>query len=86
MFQASRTELEAAGLAAVSVQSTALEKSFSGGKEEFRKARDVVAEIIPFQDVRYPDLLKRIYDPPLALYGSRRFQYFVFTRNRRGWH
>src|SRR6185312_3613766 len=68
VFHASLTELEAAGLPAVSAQSIALGKSYSASEEEFMKARDVAAEIIPFQDARYPDLLKQIYDPPLALY------------------
>src|SRR5690348_710634 len=68
VFHASLTELEAAGLPAVSAQSIALGKSYSASEEEFMKARDVGAEIIPFQDARYPDLLKQIYDPPLALY------------------
>lgn len=67
-FVASLTELEAAGLPAVSAQSIALGKSYSSAEEEFMKARDVGAEIIPFEDERYPERLKEIYDPPLALY------------------
>lgn len=67
-FVASLTELEAVGLPAVSAQSIALGKSYSSAEEEFMKARDVGAEIIPFEDERYPERLKEIYDPPLALY------------------
>jgi DNA processing protein len=67
-FVASLTELEAAGLPAVSAQSIALGKSYSSAEEEFMKAREVGAEIIPFEDERYPARLKEIYDPPLALY------------------
>ncbi len=67
-FHVSLTELEAAGLPAVSAQSIALGKSYSAAEEEFMKARDVGAEIIPFHEARYPDLLRQIYDPPLALY------------------
>ena len=44
VFQASLTELEAAGLPAVSGQSIALGKSYSAAEEEFIKARDVGAE------------------------------------------
>ena len=68
VFVASLTELEAAALPAVSAQSIALGKSYSLAEEEFMKARDVGAEIIPFEDERYPPRLKEIYDPPLALY------------------
>lgn len=68
VFIASLTELEAAGLPAVSAQSIALGKSYSLAEEEFMKARDVGAEIVAFEDDRYPARLKEIYDPPLALY------------------
>jgi len=68
VFVASLTELEAAGLPAASAQSIALGKSFSLAEEEFMKARDASAEIISFEDNRYPARLKEIYDPPLVLY------------------
>jgi DNA processing protein len=68
VFVASLTELEAAALPAVSAQSIALGKSYSAAEEEFMKARDIGAEIIAFDDARYPARLKEIYDPPLALY------------------
>jgi len=68
VFRASLTELEAAGLPAASAQSIALGKSFSLAEEEFMKARDAEAELIPFEDQRYPSRLKEIYDPPLILY------------------
>jgi DNA processing protein len=68
VFVASLTELEAAGLPAVSAQSIALGKSYSAAEEEFMKGRDAAAEIISFDDARYPARLKEIYDPPLALY------------------
>lgn len=56
------------GLPAVSAQSIALGKSYALAEEEFMKARDVGAEIIPFSHDLYPARLKEIYDPPLALY------------------
>ena len=68
VFNASLTELEAAALPAAAAQSIALGKSFSRAEEEFMKARDVGAEIISFEDARYPARLKEIYDPPLLLY------------------
>lgn len=68
VFVASLTELEAAGLPAASAQSIALGKSSSLAEEEFMKARDASAELISFEDHRYPARLKEIYDPPLVLY------------------
>jgi DNA processing protein len=68
VFVASLTELEAAGLPAAAAQSIALNKSYSLAEEEFMKARDVGAELIPFEDQKYPVRLKEIYDPPLVLY------------------
>lgn len=67
-FAASLTELEAIGLPAAAAQSIALNKSYSLAEEEFMKARDVGAELISFEDNRYPQRLKEIYDPPLVLY------------------
>ena len=68
VFLSSLTELEAVGLPAASAQSIALGKSYALAEEEFMKARDVGAEIISFEDSRYPTRLKEIYDPPLAVY------------------
>src|SRR6185312_11313433 len=68
VFHASLTELEAAGLPAASAQSIALGKSLAAAEDEFIKAREIEAEIVGFQDSRYPARLKEIYDPPLALY------------------
>ena len=68
VFFASLTELEAAGLPAAAAQSIALNKSYSLAEEEFMKVRDAGAELVPFNDDRYPPRLKEIYDPPLVLY------------------
>jgi len=68
VFVASLTELEAAGLPAASAQSIALGKSSSLAEEEFMKSRDASAELVSFEDHRYPARLKEIYDPPLVLY------------------
>jgi DNA processing protein len=68
VFVASLTELEAAGLPAAAAQSIALNRSYSLAEEEFMKTREVGAEIVSFQDERYPARLKEIYDPPLVLY------------------
>ena len=68
VFVASLTELEAAGLPAASAQSIALGKSSSLSEEEFMRSRDAGAELVSFEDHRYPARLKEIYDPPLVLY------------------
>src|SRR5213082_2784116 len=54
VFVASLTELEAAGIPAASAQSITLGKSYSAAEEEYMKARDAAAEIITFDDARYP--------------------------------
>src|SRR5690349_5295823 len=54
VFRASLTELEATGLPAATAQSIALGKSFSLAEEEFMKARDASADLISFEDQRYP--------------------------------
>jgi DNA processing protein len=68
IFQASLTELEAAGLPAVSAQALALGKSRETAREEVVRAAAAGAHIVPLDDPAYSPLLKQIYDPPLALY------------------
>jgi DNA processing protein len=68
VFNASLTELEAAGLRAESAQSIALGKSFEAAEEELMRAASAGAEILTFDDEAYPANLRNIYDPPVALY------------------
>jgi len=68
VFRASLTELEAAGLAAVAAQSIALGKSAELAQEELVRAASVGAQILTLDDAGYPERLKQIYDPPVALY------------------
>jgi DNA processing protein len=68
VFNASLTELEAAGLRAESAQSIALGKSFEAAEEELMRAASAGAEILTFDDEAYPTNLRNIYDPPVALY------------------
>ncbi len=44
--------------------------SFEEAADEFRKAEEKGVAIIPFQDPRYPQLLKEIHDPPALLYAK----------------
>ncbi len=68
IFKASLTELEAAGLMAVSAQSLGTGHSLELAKEEFARAKESGIGIVPMDDAAYPAQLKQIYDPPLVLY------------------
>ncbi len=68
LFRASLTELEAAGLRAVSAQSLGTGRSMELAQDELGKAAAAEAQIVALDDLRYPPQLKQIYDPPLILY------------------
>ncbi len=68
VFRASLTELEAAGLQAVSAQALATGKSSELAQEEMVRATAAGAQILPLDDPTYPALLRQIYDPPVVLY------------------
>ncbi len=68
VFRASLTELEAAGLQAVSAQALATGKSIELAQEEMVRAAAAGAQILPLDDPAYPALLRQIYDPPVVLY------------------
>src|SRR4051812_27364546 len=68
VFRASLTELEAAGLPAVSAQSIALGQSWKLAEEELAKAAAASAVVLTPSSLHYPNQLKHIYDPPMVLY------------------
>ena len=68
IFHASLTELEAAGLLAVSAQSIGAGASLTKAEEEILKANEAGAKIITPADPEFPTRLLEIYDPPLCLY------------------
>jgi DNA processing protein len=68
LFRASLTELEAAGLRAVSAQSLGTGRSMEMAQDELGKAASADAQIVALDDPGYPTQLKQIYDPPLVLY------------------
>ena len=68
VFRASLTELEAAGIQAVSAQSLGTGKSLELAQEEISKVRTAGAEVVTIDDPNYPARLREIYDPPLLLY------------------
>ena len=68
VFRAALTELEGAGIQAVSAQSIATGKSVELAQEEIARAAAASATLISMDDPSYPPRLKEIYDPPLILY------------------
>jgi DNA processing protein len=68
VFRASLTELEAAGIQAVSAQSLGTGKSLELAQEEISKVRTAGAEVVTIDNPNYPARLREIYDPPLLLY------------------
>lgn len=44
--------------------------SFEAAADELRKAGAQGVAVIPYQDPRYPQLLKQIHDPPILLYAK----------------
>jgi DNA processing protein len=68
IFQASLTELEAAGLPAESAQSIFLGKSLEAAQRDLPRVAEVGAQLVALDDPRYPATLRNIYDPPLILY------------------
>ena len=68
VLQASLTELEGAGIQAVSAQSLATGKSAELAREELARARDSGISVLSMDDPLYPRRLKEIYDPPIVLY------------------
>lgn len=68
VFHASLTELEGAGLQAVSAQAIATGKSAELAREELARAKEAGIAVLSMDDLQYPPRLKEIYDPPLILY------------------
>ncbi len=68
VLRASLTELEGAGIQAVSAQSLATGKSAELARDEMAKSSDAGVTVISLDDTFYPPRLKEIYDPPLVLY------------------
>jgi len=68
VFHASLTELEGAGILAVSAQAIATGKSGELAREEMARASAKGVTILSQDDLFYPTRLKEIYDPPLLLY------------------
>ena len=68
VFKASLTELEAAGIRAVSAQSLATGRSMELAQDELGRATAAGVSLVCLDDSSYPAQLKQIYDPPLIIY------------------
>lgn len=68
VFAASLTELEAAGLQAISAQSLGTGRSLELANDEMARVTAAGVGLVALDDPAYPTQLKQIYDPPLVLY------------------
>lgn len=68
VFNASLTELEAAGLPAQAAQSLGTGRSVELAHDEIAKAAAAEIKLVTLDDAEYPARLRQIYDPPLVLY------------------
>ena len=64
IFRASASELEAAGLTGAVARSVAGGSSFEDAASQQQKAREAGAQLITLNDARYPETLRKIFDPP----------------------
>ena len=68
VFEATLTDLEAAGIQAASAQSLGTGRSLELAQDELARVAAADAKIVVFDDNTYPGQLRQIYDPPLILY------------------
>ena len=68
VFNATLTELEAAGIQAVAAQSLGTGRSLELAQEESARASGTNIHVVTLEDAAYPAPLRQIYDPPLVLY------------------
>jgi DNA processing protein len=74
IFQASRSELEASGIAPAVAQSITSGCAFEDAVTQKEKLVQAGAELVPITDPRYPSRLKEIFDPPPLLYARGRVE------------
>jgi DNA processing protein len=72
IFRASATELEAAGLSPGQARNVASGCSFEDAVDQQQRLLNAGAELISYQDARYPQRLREIFDPPLMLFAKGR--------------
>ncbi len=74
IFEASRRDLEAAGLSGSIAQTISSGCTFEDAADQQQKLQAIGATVIPITDPRYPALLREIYDPPPILFARGRLE------------
>jgi DNA processing protein len=74
VFRATATELEGAGLTGAVARSIASGISFEEAAGQQQKLRESGAQLITLGDARYPEALRKIYDPPPVLFARGRVE------------
>jgi DNA processing protein len=74
VLRASRTELEANGIAGSVAQSIASGCSFDDAALQQEKLLQAGAHLVTMSDPRYPERLKEIFDPPIVLFARGRVE------------
>jgi DNA processing protein len=69
IFRASASELTDAGLSGALARSVASGCSFDDAASQQQLLLDAGAQLVPLGDSRYPDALRRIFDPPPVLFA-----------------
>jgi DNA processing protein len=72
IFRASPSELEAAGVPPALARSIVSGCTFEPAASQQQLLLNAGAQIVPFGDPRYPETLRRIYDPPPVLFARGR--------------
>jgi DNA processing protein len=74
IFRASRSELEASGLAGGIAQTIASGCTFDDAIDQQQKMLEAGVLLIPYSDPSYPARLKEIFDPPIVLFARGRME------------
>ncbi|HZL57945.1 MAG TPA: DNA-processing protein DprA [Bryobacteraceae bacterium] len=74
IFRASLSELEGAGLSGALARSVSSGCTFEDAASQQQLLRDIGAQLVPLGDARYPEPLRRIYDPPPVLFARGRIE------------
>src|ERR1019366_1293808 len=74
IFRASASELEGAGLNGTLARSVAGGVSFEAAAQQQEKVRKAGAKVILIADARYPESLRKIFDPPPLLFARGRLE------------
>lgn len=74
VFRASASELEASGLSPALARSIASGCAFEEAVDQQERMRETGARLISLHDPLYPQRLRNIYDPPIALFARGKLE------------